>query len=136
MFSRVCLLLSGLLCFACNPRRTFPPEEPPPSPVVVTETALAPRSDGVTSAGEAEDPMAAGCVRSWPEARLRSYAYDHVVHLGSSCHRIASCTVATNLNPKPIVVAVPPGEELEVVTSRGSEMAEFTPEVRCSRGTR
>jgi hypothetical protein len=75
-------------------------------------------------------------VRYWPETRYRSYAYDHVVHLSSGCHRVASCTVATNLSPTAVVVAVPPGEHVEVVTLRGSQLPEFTPMVACSLGTR
>jgi hypothetical protein len=84
-----------------------------------------------------EAPASDGdCLRFWPEARYRSYAYDHVVHLGSSCHRAASCLVATNVSPKPIAVAVQPLEHVEVVTLRGSDLAEFVPQVKCSLGTR
>jgi hypothetical protein len=77
-----------------------------------------------------------GCVTFWPEARYRSYAYDHIVHLVSRCHRVAACNVSTNVSPKVLVVAVSPGEELEVLTLRGSPNPDFTADVRCSHGTR
>ena len=38
--------------------------------------------------------------------------------------------------PKPVVVAVVPEEALGVVTFRGAELPEFTPQVQCSHGTR
>ncbi len=116
------LFAAVLLCFACSPPRGLPPEIPPRIPPIA-------RAD-------AQSPPARDCVRSWPETRYRSYAYDHVVHLSSNCHRIASCTVATNVNPAAVMVAVAPGEHVEVVTARGSELPEFTPDVRCAPGTR
>jgi hypothetical protein len=83
----------------------------------------------------AQDP-APSCIRSWPEARYRNYQYDHIVHLNSKCHREASCAVSTDVNPTVVMVTIAPDEHLEVVTSRGSQTPEFTPNVRCSRGTR
>jgi hypothetical protein len=76
------------------------------------------------------------CVRFWPEARYRSYGYDHVVHLSSQCHRTASCNVSTSVSRAPVVVAIDPGEHLEVLTLRGSPLSEFAVDVQCSRGTR
>lgn len=111
-------LLSALLLAAgCRPVRPLP---------------LPPIAQADAVPAEAEP----SCVRAWPEARLRSYAYDHIVHLQSDCYRIASCNVSTNVNPTPIVVAIEPGQHLEVVTARGSETPEFTPTVQCSTGTR
>lgn len=115
-------LSAVFLCLGCGPPPKLPPGAPPRLPPIA-------RAD-------APNPPAHGCVHYWPETRYRDYAYDHVVHLSSDCHRVASCTVATNQSPKAVVVAVAPGEHVEVVTLRGSELPEFTPKVECSLGTR
>jgi hypothetical protein len=117
----VSLASAALLATSCAPpgRPDLPPRLPPIA-------AAAPQP-------EAPDP---GCISFWPEARYKSYAYDHIVHLVSRCHRVASCNVSTDVSPRPVVVSVAPGEQLEVLTLRGAETPDFTPEVRCSRGTR
>jgi hypothetical protein len=112
---------SCLVWAACAPPR-FPP--------------VPPRMPPIAAADEPVHAAPPSCVRFWPEARYRNYGYDHVVHLNSRCHRTASCSVSTDVNPKVIAVAVAPGEHVEVVTFRGSPMPEFTAIVECSRGTR
>jgi hypothetical protein len=86
-------------------------------------------------AGNAQAEQAAaervGCVEVWPEARYRNDAYDHIVHLRSRCRARVICDVATNVNPKAIRVSVPAGQDVEVLTYRGSPAREFTPTVQC-----
>jgi hypothetical protein len=116
------LVFVALLTAVCTP-----PAEPPEIPRKISPIAAADVP--------AQEPVPS-CVHHWPEARYRSYQYDHIVHLISRCHRTASCSVSSNVNPTAVVVAIAPAEHLEVVTARGSETPEFTPYVRCSRGTR
>jgi hypothetical protein len=116
-------LLCALTSIACRVPRDLPPDAPRRIPPIAVAEPTAESSPSQ-------------CVRVWPEARLRNYAYDHVVHLQSNCHRTASCEVSTNVAPKVVVIAVEPGQAIEVVTLRGSENPEFTPFVRCSAGTR
>jgi hypothetical protein len=116
-------LLGAFIAMTCRAPRDLPPDVPRRiPPIAAAETAA--ESDS------------SQCVHFWPEARLRNYAYDHVVHLQSSCHRTASCNVSTNVTPQVVTIAVEPGQALEVVTLRGSENPEFTPFVHCSAGTR
>jgi hypothetical protein len=53
------------------------------------------------------------------------------VHVGNDCRVKASCAVSSDVNPEPIQVIVPAGEQVEVMTSRGSPASEFTPRVEC-----
>jgi hypothetical protein len=116
------LLPAVLLTLMCSPPRV-PPEVPK-------------RVPPIAAADVAMEEQSPACVRFWPEARYRNYAYDHVVHLNSRCHRVASCNVSTDVNPAVVVVAIAPDERLEVVTSRASQTPEFTPIVECTRGSR
>ena len=117
------VILAWLVSMACSPPRKFPPDVPP-------------RIPPIAAADTPSQEPPPSCVRFWPEARYRSYGYDHIVHLDSSCHRTASCRVSTDVNPAPVVVAIAPGEHIELVTYRGSPSSEFTAEVNCARGTR
>jgi hypothetical protein len=76
-------------------------------------------------------PQTPACIRSWPEVRYRNYAYDHVVHIGNACRVSARCAVSSDVSPEWIQVIVPAGEEIEVVTMRGSPAREFTPRLEC-----
>jgi hypothetical protein len=78
--------------------------------------------------GADEEPT---CVAFWPEIRYRNYGYDHIVHLRSACDVQAYCRVWSDVNPHPTDVLVPPREEIEVVTFRGSPARQFTPHVEC-----
>lgn len=71
------------------------------------------------------------CVRSWPEARFRSYGYLHIVHLANDCRIAAHCDVSTDNNPKPVNVVVPANQRVEVVAARGSTVRQFVPRVSC-----
>lgn len=71
------------------------------------------------------------CIRFWPEARYRNYGYDHVVHLQSECQVQAVCDVSTDVNPSQVVVRLPAGAHVEVLTMRGSPAREFRPQVAC-----
>jgi hypothetical protein len=73
----------------------------------------------------------APCVRHWPEVRYRNLGYDHIVVLRNDCPAHALCEVSTNVNPKPIDTKVRAGEQVEVLTMRGSPAREFTPQVNC-----
>ena len=119
--SRAASVSAVCVAMACGPRR-YPPEHPLP-PIAKAE-------------GDSPTQAEPSCVRFWPEARYRSYAYDHIVHLQSDCHRAASRNVSTNVSPSVVVVAIDPGVHLEIVTARGSETPDFTPAVQCSQGTR
>jgi hypothetical protein len=86
---------------------------------------------GVLGARATGRQETSSCIRSWPELRQRSRGYDHIVHLSNDCRAKATCAVSSDVNPEPILVIVPAGERIEVVTSRGSPAAEFTPRVDC-----
>ncbi len=72
------------------------------------------------------------CIRVWPEARMRAYGYDHVVHVQNACIKDASCSIATDVNPDAVIVRVPRGVEVETVTWLGSPAREFIPKVKCT----
>jgi hypothetical protein len=76
------------------------------------------------------------CVTVSTEARFVGFAYNHIVHVANGCTAPKSCTVATNVNPEPQAVTVPPGSRAEVVTFIGSPASAFTAEVRCSPSPR
>jgi hypothetical protein len=71
------------------------------------------------------------CIRWTAEARYRPYGYDHVVHIENGCHRAASCTVSTNVNPSRQRVTVGAGGHAEVVTFVGSPARSFEARVEC-----
>ena len=72
------------------------------------------------------------CVTYAMEARFVGLAYNHIVHLASGCSVAKSCTVATDVNPEPQVVTVPPGSTIQVVTFIGSPARTFTVSVQCA----
>jgi len=80
----------------------------------------------------AEPPALPACIEVSQEVRYRGIGYDHVVHLASSCTTVASCSVASDVAPDPVQVAVPAGAQVEVVTMRGSPAREFKPRVSCN----
>lgn len=86
---------------------------------------------GALGSPASAQPQTPPCIRFWPEVRYRNYAYDHIVHLGNACRVKASCAVSSDVNPEWIRVIVPAGEEIEVMTLRGSPAREFTPRVEC-----
>jgi hypothetical protein len=83
---------------------------------------------GARARGGSQTPP---CIRSWPEIRYSNYAYDHIVHISNDCRVKASCAVSSDVNPEPVQVIIPAGEQIEVMTTRGSQAHEFTPNVEC-----
>ena len=71
------------------------------------------------------------CVEAWGEAIYRNLGYDHIVHVKNGCEKPVLCAISTNVNPDAQKVTVPPGEEREVLTFRGSPARSFVPKVDC-----
>ncbi len=71
------------------------------------------------------------CIQVVPMVRYRSYGYDHIVRIQSTCDTDRECWVVTDVNPKPIFTVVPAGEAVEVLTFRGSPSRNFTATVEC-----
>jgi hypothetical protein len=59
------------------------------------------------------------------------YGYNHVVILTNACAQSAVCSVATDVNPSPILVEVRSGGTSEVVTFMGSPSSSFVARVGC-----
>jgi hypothetical protein len=98
------------------------------SSAAVRASGGAPAVPRVADADELTTSMA--CVEAWGEVRYRS-GYDHIVHVRNGCEKPVLCAVSTNVNPDPQKVTVPPKEEIEVLTFRGSPAREFVPKVDC-----
>jgi hypothetical protein len=81
-----------------------------------------------SSAADAGSP---DCVKVRPEVHYGALGYDHIVHLRNVCDQTYQCTVKTDVNPKPIDVAVPARFEVQVVTFRGSPARVFVAYVDC-----
>lgn len=71
------------------------------------------------------------CIGVWGEARYRNYGYDHIVHVANRCAAPALCDVSTDLNPTVQHVSIPPNEEVEVLTFRGSPSRDFVVKAEC-----
>lgn len=97
--------------------------------------ALASPPASAADAGAA-DGGAAGCIESWPEARMQAYGYNHIVHIRDTCAVAADCIVTTDVNPQPTPVAVAAKSETEINTYLGSPARVFTPKVVCTMHTR
>jgi hypothetical protein len=104
---------------------------------VVALAALA-GADSRANAADAgvADTHAAGCIQSWPEARMQAYGYNHIVHLRNTCSLPADCVVTTDVNPEPTRVSVDAKSETEVNTYLGSPARVFTPKVTCTMHAR
>jgi hypothetical protein len=74
------------------------------------------------------------CLGIWGEVRYRGFGYDHIVHVSNRCAQTAICDVSSDVNPTPQRVIVPVGQEVEVLTFRGSPSREFVPRVDCRLG--
>jgi hypothetical protein len=103
------------------------------SVVAAVIASLASASAGERGATPLADagPPEPTCIRVWPEARMRAYGYDHVVHVQNACTKDAVCSVATDVNPDAVTVTVPKASEVEVTTWLGSPAREFVPKVKC-----
>jgi hypothetical protein len=71
------------------------------------------------------------CIEVWGEARYRNYGYDHIVHVSNHCGQQAICDVSSSTNPEPQRFTIPPGQEIEALTFRGSPSREFQPQADC-----
>jgi hypothetical protein len=85
----------------------------------------------VSVGASASRPTSPECVEVRGEAKYRNYGYDHIVHLTNRCSTDARCDVSTNVNSEVRRVVVPSGQQVEVLTLRGSPAREFTPIVEC-----
>jgi hypothetical protein len=72
-----------------------------------------------------------GCVDVWGEARYRNYGYDHIVHINNRCAALVTCDVSTDVNPGIQRVTIPPKQEIEVLTFRGSPSRDFVANAEC-----
>lgn len=97
--------------------------------LLVVAPALA--SSRAADAGSAKAPDTPACVHYRTEVRYANYGYDHWVIIHNGCDRAAACVVSTNVNPKPIHVAIPASKTREVLTFRGSPAREFSAHVVC-----
>lgn len=73
----------------------------------------------------------ATCVEVSTRVRY-SLGYDHFVDLFSKCQDVATCQVATDVNPQPQKVVLSPGQKRSLLTMRGSPARTFTAQVKCS----
>lgn len=81
--------------------------------------------------GGAESSKSANCVSWTQEAKFVGYAYNHLVHLRNQCAQPVTCSVKTDVNPKPQTVALDKGAQKTVLTFRGSPAKTFRATVTC-----
>lgn len=89
-----------------------------------------------SAAGAAEDAGAdagslPGCVGVSTDSRYVPYGYNHVVVIKNGCSKPATCSVSTDVNPKPVTSEVGALKSVEVVTFSGSPSQTFTARVSC-----
>jgi hypothetical protein len=92
------------------------------------EISVAPDAISTAADAGAPDPT---CIRVWPEARMRAYGYDLIIHVQNTCTKDALCAVSSDVNPEVSNVKVPKAAEVETVAWLGSPAREFTPRVKC-----
>lgn len=89
------------------------------------------------SSGSTEFPTdsgtEAGCIHWVTEARWVGMAYNHLVHLDSTCTQAMVCQVSTDVNPDPVEAEVPAGQKRTVTTFIGSPSSEFKAFVSCQK---
>lgn len=81
--------------------------------------------------GPAQSSLPA-CVAVKAESRYVPYGYNHVVTVTNGCTKAATCSVATDVNPKATSVELASGKGAEVLTFAGSPASTFTPRVSCT----
>jgi len=86
---------------------------------------------GPLALGSPSERSTPTCIDVWGEARYRNYGYDHIVHVNDRCSAAAICDVSTDVNPEVQRFTIAAGQEIEVVTYRGSPSREFRPHVEC-----
>jgi hypothetical protein len=103
------------------------------APTFGVHSPCAPHAGEDAGADDAPDDTVPDCVEVRGEVRYGALGYDHIVHLKNVCELPYVCSVKTDVNPEPIEVTVPPHQEVEVVTVRGSPARVFVPYVTCRR---
>src|SRR5439155_16725670 len=82
------------------------------------------------------DPEAPPCIAAWTEARPRFPGYDHLAHIANQCRAAIACTVTTDASPDVAAERVAPGEEVEILTLRGSPASQFRAQIVCREQAR
>ncbi len=89
-------------------------------------------TSGASQAADAGAPSSVpACIQVQSEARYVPYGYNHIVHLRNGCDRAATCTVATDVNPKPQTVDVAAASAIDVTTFMGAAAQTFVAKVTC-----
>ena len=83
------------------------------------------------NAADAGAPALPACVNVTTASRYVPYGYNHIVTITNGCTRIASCTVATDVNPEVQSVEVAPSASAEVMTFMGAASSTFAARVSC-----
>ena len=102
------------------------------SSVAATAAVIGIGINAANAAGDAGTSSLPACVQVTTEARYVPYGYNHIVSVKNGCSKIATCSVSTDVNPKPIPVEVAPGVTSEVVTFVASPSQTFTAHVTCT----
>jgi hypothetical protein len=71
------------------------------------------------------------CVHASAVARFGAMAYDHWVHVESTCSVTVHCTVSTDVNPVATSLELTPGQQRDVATFHGSPASAFVATVAC-----
>lgn len=100
------------------------------SVMVISAAVLGAAGSSQAADAGAPSPLPA-CIQVQSEARYVPYGYNHIVHLRNGCDRAATCTVATDVNPKPQTVDVAAASAVDVTTFMGAAAQTFTAQVGC-----
>lgn len=104
---------------------------------MVAVTAALALTGASSTASAAEDAGAAGagalpgCVGVSTDSRYVPYGYNHIVVIKNGCSKAATCSVSTDVNPKPVTAEVLSLKSIELVTFSGSPSQTFHARVTC-----
>jgi hypothetical protein len=102
--------------------------------------ALALLGASTTLFAQAQAPTVAGtrpaCVAVSTQPIFNGTGYNHLVTIANRCAAAVSCTVTTNVNPRPIEAQVAAGEQRTVNTYFNAAGYGFTATVHCASGAR
>jgi hypothetical protein len=76
------------------------------------------------------------CVTVAAQPIFNGSGYNHLVTITNGCAASVSCTVTTDVNPRPISVAVEPQQSRTVNTYFNAAAYGFTPTVHCASAAR
>jgi hypothetical protein len=96
--------------------------------VAVAAPATSASAQSDAGAGSAALPA---CISVGTEARYVPYGYNHVVLLKNGCSKVATCSVATDINPQATSVEVASAASVEVLTFTASPARVFHARVTC-----